>query len=193
MTLSIEISPTIEKELARSILKKRRSNLSLERRKKAYVDLNLNLLPLLKRYKAVLSFHSLAEEIDMAWLNHILAEEGKLHLPKVQQGTFLQIYQVNNPSSELMRSQWGLFEPDPFQCILTDLKNIDCILVPGLGFDKDHYRIGYGKGHYDQLLAQFMKHSFFPTTVGIGFKEQFCECGLPHEPHDIPLDHLKLF
>jgi 5-formyltetrahydrofolate cyclo-ligase len=250
MTLSTEVNSAIEKGLARSIFKKKRSALSSERRKEACADLNLHLLPLLKTYQAVLSFQSLAEEIDTTGINHLLAEEGKLHLPKVEQSTFLtrvldnrpmkideisdgfctkireagvedaaseriliqntpkdidchrvliqnssflQIYQVNNPSSELLRSHWGLFEPDPFRCPLTDLKNIDCILIPGLGFDRDRHRIGYGKGHYDQLLAQFMKHSFFPMTIGIGFKEQFCQCGLPHETHDVQLDELKLF
>jgi 5-formyltetrahydrofolate cyclo-ligase len=192
-TLSIEITPTIEKELARSILKKKRSSLSPERRKKAHADLNFALLPLLKSYKTILSFHSLSEEIDTRWINQILAEEGKLYLPKVQHSAFMQIYQVKNPSNELMRSKWGLLEPDPFKCILIDIKKIDCILVPGLGFDKDHHRIGYGKGHYDQLLFQCRIHSFFPITIGIGFKEQFCECGLPHELHDIQVDDLKLF
>lgn len=187
------MTPFIEKELARSILKKKRSDLSSERRKKARADLNFNLLPLLKTYKAVLSFHSVAEEIDTTWLNQILAEEGKLYLPKVQPGALLQIHLIKNPSSDLIRSPWGLFEPDLSRCALTDIQIIDCILVPGLGFDKDHHRIGYGKGHYDQLLAHFKKHSLFPKTIGIGFKEQFCRSGLPLGPHDIPLDDLKLF
>jgi len=183
----------MRKELIRSILKKKRNSLSLERRREAYAELNLTLLPILKSYRTVLSFHSLPEELDMTWINQILAQEGKLHLPKVQDCNLMQIYQVKNLSSELLRSKWGLFEPDPSKCLLTDIKNIDCILVPGLGFDKDHHRIGYGKGHYDQLLSHRMEYSSFPATIGIGFKEQFCTYGLPTEPHDISLDNLKLF
>jgi len=190
MTLCTEISP---KDIARSILKKKRSALSLERRKKAYSDLNVTLLPLLKSYKTILSFYNLPEEIDVSFVNRILAEEGKLLLPKVQEGALMQIYQVKNLSSELLRSKWGLLEPDPSKCLLIDIKNTDCILVPGLGFDIHHHRIGYGKGHYDQLLAECAERSLFPKTIGLGFKEQYCENGLPHEPHDKQVDELKLF
>jgi 5-formyltetrahydrofolate cyclo-ligase len=185
-------TPLIEKELARSILKKKRSALSPERRQKAYADLNLNLLPVLKKHQKVLSFDSLPDEIDTTWINHVLAKEGKLYLPKVQQDSLLQIYQVHS-SNKLVRSPWGVLEPNPSQCAITDIKEIDCILVPGLGFDKEHHRIGYGKGCYDRLLAHCFKRSFSPTIIGIGFKEQFCEHDLPHEAHDIPLDDLKLF
>ncbi len=179
-----------EKELLRALLKKKRGALSAERRKKAYADLNRTLLPLLKPYKAILSFHSLPEEIDLTFINQMLAVEGKLHLPKV--GSPLQIFHIKNPSQELFPSKWGLFEPDSSQSLLVDIKKIDCILVPGLGFDKDHYRIGYGKGHYDALLALCVQQSHHPATVGVGFTEQYYN-ELPRESHDMPLDELKLF
>lgn len=68
------------------------------------------------------------------------------------------------------------------------LNEIDCILVPGLGFDRERYRIGYGKGYYDRFLAGVGNI----PTIGVGFKEQFCEELLPRDPWDIPLHELLL-
>lgn len=67
------------------------------------------------------------------------------------------------------------------------LESIDCILVPALGFDRTLHRLGYGQGYYDRLLAR-VSHAL---TIGIGFKEQFCEA-LPHDPWDVPVQELLL-
>jgi 5-formyltetrahydrofolate cyclo-ligase len=55
-------------------------------------------------------------------------------------------------------------------------------VVPLLAFDRDCYRLGYGKGLYDQLLATTTGYA-----IGVAFAAQELPA-LPHEPHDIPLD-----
>lgn len=55
-------------------------------------------------------------------------------------------------------------------------------IVPLLAFDRGGYRLGYGKGYYDQLLAMT------PTpTIGVAFAA-LERPRLPREPHDVPLD-----
>ncbi|WP_306014170.1 MULTISPECIES: 5-formyltetrahydrofolate cyclo-ligase [unclassified Allomuricauda] len=41
-------------------------------------------------------------------------------------------------------------------------QNYDMILVPGLAYDADGYRIGYGEGYYDSFMIQH------PNTIKIG-------------------------
>ena len=55
-------------------------------------------------------------------------------------------------------------------------------IVPLLAFDRRGYRLGYGKGYYDRLLAASPT-----TTVGVGFAAQEI-AALPDQAHDIPLD-----
>ncbi len=55
-------------------------------------------------------------------------------------------------------------------------------IVPLLAFDRAGFRLGYGKGHYDGLLAQGAG-----LALGVAFACQEFPA-LPHEPHDIPLD-----
>ena len=58
----------------------------------------------------------------------------------------------------------------------------DFILVPGVGFNPNGYRLGRGKGYYDKFLSKYS--NLF--TVGVCFREQFY-LDIPTEPHDIPM------
>jgi 5-formyltetrahydrofolate cyclo-ligase len=55
-------------------------------------------------------------------------------------------------------------------------------VVPLLAFDRRGIRLGYGKGYYDQLLAQAAG-----CAVGVAFAALELP-NLPREPHDYPLD-----
>lgn len=56
------------------------------------------------------------------------------------------------------------------------------VIVPLLAFDRRGYRLGYGKGHYDRMLA-----SHASTTIGVAFAAQEV-AQVPTEPHDVRLD-----
>lgn len=183
--------PIDAKNNLRLLLKNKRAIISNIRRKEAAEKLTASLLLKVISYKTVLSFHSLPEEIDTSFLNSSLAKQGKLFLPRVTSESLL-IYQVNDPLKELQQSNFRILEPNPHLCAHCELEKIDCILVPGLGFDNNHQRIGYGKGHYDRLLEQVKTLSLAPAIIGLGFKEQLIE-KIPCELHDIKMDELILF
>ncbi len=52
--------------------------------------------------------------------------------------------------TELVRNVWDIDEPAHDEIVETEL--IDMVLVPGLCFDRDGHRVGYGKGFYDRFL-----------------------------------------
>ncbi len=58
---------------------------------------------------------------------------------------------------------------------------IDCCVVPLIGFNKDGYRIGYGKGCYDEFLPKLEA-----KRVGLAFS--FQQCDFTPDSHDEPLD-----
>lgn len=61
------------------------------------------------------------------------------------------------------------------------------ILVPGLVFDGEGYRLGYGGGYYDRFLASLRDAAVPVTTVGLAFS--CCRIPrLPREAFDIPVD-----
>lgn len=136
----------------------------------------------------ILSFYSFKDEISTARINRYFAEQNRLYLPRVQ-GQSLQIFAVRTPDEQCLPNSWGIPEPDPALCRKALLAEITMILVPGLAFDANGHRLGYGKGYYDKLLDIAPPTT---TTIGIGFKEQFSPVPLPTETHDISLDRLFL-
>jgi 5-formyltetrahydrofolate cyclo-ligase len=80
----------------------------------------------------------------------------------------------------LEKGQWGLMEPAFAQHFLPP---VQLLLVPGLVFDDEGHRMGYGRGFYDALLAQLPDEVL---TVGVGFEAQM-HLPLPVEPHDWPV------
>ncbi len=82
---------------------------------------------------------------------------------------------------DLIEGKMGILEP---QFALEKGKEppLDVILVPGLAFDHEGNRLGYGKGHYDRLLK-----SLSGLKIGLAFKEQILD-ELPHATHDVPMD-----
>ncbi len=59
----------------------------------------------------------------------------------------------------------------------------DIIIVPGLAFDNQKYRLGYGGGYYDTFLEQH------PNAFKVGIFYPFQEVtSVPKEKHDMCLD-----
>lgn len=65
----------------------------------------------------------------------------------------------------------------------TKNNDLELIIVPGLVFSREGYRIGHGGGFFDRFLADFDN-----DTVSIIFDEQLGE--VDGEPHDVPVKML---
>jgi len=78
-------------------------------------------------------------------------------------------------------NKWGIPEPENGSAIAPQL--IDLILVPLLCFDKQGYRVGYGKGFYDRFIARCRPDV---TTIGLSFFEPVDSIA-DVDAYDIPL------
>jgi 5-formyltetrahydrofolate cyclo-ligase len=67
---------------------------------------------------------------------------------------------------ELVTNGFGI--PEPVNGNEVAPSQVDLMLVPLLAFDKQGYRVGYGKGFYDRLMAQCRSDTRF---VGLSFFE----------------------
>lgn len=87
-------------------------------------------------------------------------------------------------ADDLAPGAFGLMEPDPAKCEkVTDLSSGLCI-VPGLCFDLEGYRVGFGKGYYDRFLD-----AFGGVTAGICYSK-FTLKELPRGAYDRHTDIL---
>lgn len=76
---------------------------------------------------------------------------------------------------------YGLQEPIPSETIEVSKGQLDGVIVPGLIFDNQGYRVGYGGGYFDRFLEGYQGE-----TMSLFFEEQLVDI-LPHEKHDIPI------
>lgn len=59
------------------------------------------------------------------------------------------------------------------------------VIIPGVAFDMNGYRIGYGKGYYDRYLQDKRQ----ATAVALSFAQQLVD-DVPHEAYDIRMDKI---
>jgi 5-formyltetrahydrofolate cyclo-ligase len=83
---------------------------------------------------------------------------------------------------ELASGRFGLDEPRP-DAPTVALTNIAVFVIPGLAFDRDGWRVGWGHGYYDATLASAPD----ALRIGLAFDCQLVE-NVEHDPHDAHLD-----
>lgn len=85
---------------------------------------------------------------------------------------------------ELAPARFGILEPRPEFLRITNPPDDSVAIVPGIAFQPDGYRIGYGGGFYDRFLAHYAG-----VSIGLAFDVQIVE-SFPIEAHDVPLHYI---
>lgn len=171
--------------LQKSKLRKRysqlRDGISIERQKEAAARIVPRVLEKLQPFSVIASFIPFRSEIDIGQCNQWILKEKQLAIPRISSKTqFRLVFDF----SELEQHPLGFYHPIEPSPIAGE---IDCILVPGLVFDRKGYRLGYGKGVYDRLLAMWPN----AHTIGVAFQEQLVD-EVPRAAHDLPVHELVL-
>ncbi|MBI1935635.1 5-formyltetrahydrofolate cyclo-ligase [Candidatus Woesearchaeota archaeon] len=141
---------------------------------------NLFNLEEYKKSKTVMFFVSFNNEVDTHEIIKSALKNKTVVVPKV-------VHHEIEPSliidfDNLVPS--GRFNiPEPIEIMKIANKNINMVLVPGIAFDKEGYRLGYGFGFYDKFLKKV------PKAIKIGLAFDFQVVGnVPRESHDVPVD-----
>ncbi|MFD2670821.1 5-formyltetrahydrofolate cyclo-ligase [Marinicrinis sediminis] len=103
----------------------------------------------------------------------------------------------------LRPGKWGILEPDRSSPgpLLSHELDMQAVIFPGLLFDLDGRRLGYGKGYYDRWWAQAVQtiqarqaddsrsltEEGEPLKIGVAFREQLLD-HIPRDTHDVVMD-----
>ncbi len=121
-------------------------------------------------------------EVDTAdVMGAALAGGKKLILPVVH-GEGLLFREITGVH-DLAVGAFGIAEPVA-SCPERLPEEADCIVIPGVAYDRSGRRIGYGKGFYDRTLHHL---EGMGRLVGFCFDFQLVE-EIFGEPHDVALD-----
>ena len=175
-----------KKKILRKIIKVRVSAISADekaKREKLLLD-NLFSMPEFLAANTVMLFANLPDEIGtFSLIDKCIAMGKKVFLPVIN-GDDMTVAEF---TGEFKEGRFGIKEPSlltPNSSLLTP-HSMDFILVPGVAFSPNGYRLGRGKGYYDKFLSKYSN----PFTVGVCFREQFY-LDIPTEPHDIPMQRV---
>lgn len=135
--------------------------------------------------KTIMCFISFANEIDTKELIETAIRHGKtvvipITIPDTKELKPSQILDF----SELEKGFYNILTPKEEFIRYVAPGTIDLILVPGVVFAENGYRIGYGGGYYDRFLS---KIDNAVPKFAIGFDLQVVD-RVPTESFDIPVD-----
>jgi 5-formyltetrahydrofolate cyclo-ligase len=138
--------------------------------------------------RTIAGYLAVKGELDpAAALARAQARGGKLALPRVYgEGPRLRFHRVA-PGAVLARGPLGILEPEAGLPEVA-IEDLDVMLVPGLAFDAEGRRLGFGGGYYDGALASARERApGRPALIGLAYDFQIVdEC--PAGPRDVPVD-----
>lgn len=125
-------------------------------------------------------------EVPTTRLAYLLCRAGKnLAFPAIIRGEKQLVFRLVRQRRELVPGTYGIKEPLP-SCPLVPPRALDVVVVPGVGFDRRGYRLGYGAGYYDRLFPRLRPDC---CKIGLAYACQVVPV-LPAEDHDRRLDIL---
>jgi 5-formyltetrahydrofolate cyclo-ligase len=158
-----------------------------ERIAEALTD-QLLALPEYAAARSVLATMSIGSEWSTLGFLEQAHEDGKVVvLPRLTAPPrHLELHAVQDLERHLIPGVWDIPEPDPARCERVELRDVDFAVVPALAVDPLGYRLGYGAGYFDRLLAGRGARPLCVAALPAAFMVE----RLPHEAHDVPVDRL---
>jgi 5-formyltetrahydrofolate cyclo-ligase len=173
----------------RALVSKRRDALSEEERssKSEAIWKRLAELPEFKAASQALFYVSFKSEVDTFLMRQLASDLGMaVAVPRGHQGDKRMTFYYLKNDEELESGPYGILQPPADPENVVELEDPTVIIVPGLVFDKQGNRLGWGAGFYDRFLAG--EGRGFPK-IGLAFDCQVLDT-LPVAPHDVPVDLL---
>ena len=103
----------------------------------------------------------------------------RIGLPVVNKENKTMTFHVWYPGCPMEEDAYGIPKPKDTEVVTPTL-----LFAPCVGYGPGGYRLGYGGGFYDRMLATLEPR---PFTVGLGFATEFLP-DLEPQAHDMPLD-----
>jgi 5-formyltetrahydrofolate cyclo-ligase len=152
-------------------------------RSQKFIPSNFNVIvraPEIESATTIASYLSYEYEPSTVELNEAFLRSGKvLVLPRINGDHLEWVKWDGNPANLLTKKKIS----EPVGQALTDLSQIQAVIVPALRIDQSGFRLGQGGGYYDRALVHLKA-----WKIGLVHAGELSSEELPHEPHDVPLD-----
>ena len=139
-----------------------------------------------ERFDSVMLYLNMRSEVETTVLLEGLLNSGKQVCAPVVDTEQLELIprRIQNLKTELVRHPYGMLEPGE-ACSIFPIEHLQLIVVPGIAFDRNGYRLGYGKGFYDRFLTKCPD----AVAIGLAYRIQLVEDTFP-QAWDVPVQHI---
>lgn len=162
-----------------------RKELTDKKRKDEAINVNFLNSNIYKCSKQIYCYSALKGEIETALIiKSAFNDNKKVALPVCTDLNGSMDFYYIKSFDDVKIGAFGIMEPDLSKCeIALDFGGAVCV-VPALSFDKNGYRLGYGKGYYDRFLEKY-------TSISVGLcYNSFLSDDLPINEHDKNVDYI---
>ncbi len=130
-----------------------------------------------------MSFRNEVATVEL--IERMLSENKHVVIPYTDtKNTVLIPSELKSMEEDLALSPFGYYEPVYEKLRTVEPERFDLIIVPGVVFDRQLNRIGFGKGYYDRILCRKRKGV---KAIAVAYDFQVLE-KIPAEAHDIKMD-----
>lgn len=177
---------TIKKEVRKRILKQRREmDVKEAAEKSSLIFDRITCLEEFKKAKTIGLYLSFENEVDTFRLLEFIKAAGKKIVVTYTESksiVLVPVY-VNDIKNDLVEGAWGYLEPKVDELEKAGEEDIDFVIVPGVVFDEERNRVGFGKGYYDKYLSKLRDDA---VTAAVAYEFQVLT-SVPVESHDIKM------
>lgn len=174
-----------KKEIREAFLKKRDALSPITILKKSNnIIARLLSLKEFEKAKTIFLYISFGSEVNTHGLIRLLFGKKKVFVPVMEKEKKEIYISELREWKELTSGAYGILEPKKEYIRKGNVSDMDIAIVPGIAFDEEGYRIGYGGGYYDKLLRKMNG-----KKIGVAYDFQILK-KLPHEDHDVKMDKI---
>ncbi len=181
------IDTAAEKErLRRRVLQLRDQQTTAELEAKSHrIMESVVRLPEYRKARVVASYVDKGSEVQTRPLiRKALTSRKKVLVPIVDKENRDLLYSEIKGLDELAPGAYEIPEPKPKFRRIRELESAGIVVVPGIAWDLDGYRLGWGKGYFDTVLKRLPDKS---VSVGLAFDLQIVD-RVPRAQFDLPVN-----
>src|SRR3989338_4363442 len=189
-TAEIGVAKMDKKKSIRETVMKKRDSMTTDEVKAKSLAIAEKLMTTVEYQKAdaVLFYAAKGNEVATRDMIETALEEGKRVLLPITNTAAkeIEVSEITDYASDLKKGVFGIMEPKK-KIAAGAVGGIDAVIVPGVAFDREGHRLGYGHGYYDKLLHKLTGKNAGMVKIGLAYDCQMVE-KLPRESHDHPMD-----
>lgn len=135
----------------------------------AAITARVRAWPRFQQAKTIMAYADFRNEVQTGAIIKTALESGKMvGLPVAdKEEKTMRVIRVEDYPGDLESGAYGIPEPRPGLPEMA-ADEIDLVLAPGVGFDRDGYRLGFGGGYYDRFFSLVGR-----STVKVGLAYDF--------------------